>query len=122
MPRVSYVFGDVLTGAVIQEIDCQGVSMSRGFGQGELRASFQLDQSGKDNRDLLAATQEGRCFVIAERNDQPIWGGIVWSRTYQSQAKIFELYCRAFEHYPEYRFVRTDLSYTNQEQLNIFID
>lgn len=122
MPAVTYVFGDILTGEVIQEISCSGVSMSRGFGQGELRASFSLDQSGKDNRDLLAATQEGRCYVIAERNKTPIWGGIVWSRTYQSQAKVFELYCRAFEHYPEYRFVRSNLTYTAQEQRNIFRD
>jgi hypothetical protein len=122
MPSVTYVFGDILTGEVIQEISCSGVSMSRGFGQGELRAAFSLDQSGKDNRDLLSATQEGRSYVIAERDKTPIWGGIVWSRTYQSQAKVFELYCRAFEHYPEYRFVRSDLTYTDQEQRNIFRD
>lgn len=122
MPAVTYVFGDILTGEVIQEISCSGVSMSRGFGQGELRAAFSLDQSGKDNRDLLAATQEGRCYVIAERDTTPIWGGIVWSRTYQSQAKVFQLYCRAFEHYPEYRFVRSNLTYTTQEQRNIFRD
>lgn len=122
MGVVTYIFGDVLTGEVIQEISCSGVSMSRGFGQGEMRATFSLDQSGKDNRDLLAATQEGRCYVIAERYKTPIWGGIVWSRTYQSQAKVFELYCRAFEHYPEYRFVRSDLVYTSQEQRNIFRD
>lgn len=121
MPNMSYVFGDMLTGTVIEEISLQGVSMSRGFGQGDFRGSFQLDQTGKDNRDLLAATQEGRCYVICERDSQPVWGGFVWTRTYQSQAKIHQLYCRAFEHYPEYRFVRSDFENIDTEQRNIFL-
>ncbi len=117
---VSYVFGDLLTGAVIDEISLQGVSMTRGFGGGELRGTLHLDQTGKDNRDLLAASEPGRCYVVCQRGDQPIWGGFVWVRTYQSQAKSIQLYCRSFEHYPEYRVIRTDLSYEGIEQRNIF--
>lgn len=122
MPMMTYVFGDMLTGTVIEEISLQGVSMTRGLGQGDFRGSFQLDQTGKNNRDLLAATQEGRCYVVAERDGQPIWGGFVWTRTYQSQAKIFQLYCRAFEHYPEYRFVQPDFENLSTEQRNIFLN
>lgn len=120
--RMTYVFGDLLTGRPIEEISLSGVSMSRGFGQGEFRGSFQLDQTGKSNRDLLEASQEGRNYIIAERNGTVVWGGYVWSRTYQSQAKIYELYCRAWEHYPEARFVLNDFTYSGIEQRNIFID
>lgn len=124
MTSVTYTFGDFLTGTVIEEISLQGVSMNRAFGAGELRGSFQLDQTGKDNRDLLAATEEGRCFVICERDRQPVWGGIVWTRTYQSQAKIHQLYCRGFEHYPDSRYILGDtnpvIEYTDVEQRNIF--
>lgn len=120
--KMSYVFGDLLTGAVIQEISLQGVSMTRGFGMGDFRGSFALDQTGKDNRDLLAATQEGRCYVVCERNEIPIWGGFVWTRTYQGQAKIYQLYCRAFEHYPSYRTILQDIEYLNTEQRNIFLN
>jgi len=119
-PQVTYTFGDVITGAVIDEIALKGVSMSRALGRGEFRGSLFLDQTGKSNSDLLAATEPGRCYVICQRGNQPIWGGIVWVRTYQSQAKSMQLYCRAFEHYPEYRLVRTDLSYVSTEQRNIF--
>ena len=94
--------------------------MSRGIGQGDLRGAFQLDQTGKSNVDLLAATQEGRCYLVCERDKQPIWGGFIWTRTYQSQAKVFQLYCRAFEHYPEYRFIRSDILETDVDQRNIF--
>lgn len=96
--------------------------MTRGFGQGELRGSFQLDQSGKNNADLMAASEEGRSFVICIRDTQPIWGGFVWTRTYQSQAKIYELYCKAFEHYPEFRLVLTDFENLAAEQRNIFLN
>lgn len=125
MTTVTYLFGDLLTGAVIEEISLQGVSMTRAFGAGELRGAFQLDQTGKDNRDLLAATEEGRGFVVCERNSQPVWGGIVWTRTYQSQAKVFQLYCRGFEHYPERRFILEGVDpifdYDEIEQRNIFL-
>lgn len=122
MPRMTYVFGDILTGTVIEEISLQGVSMTRGFGSGDFRGSFQLDQTGKDNRDLLAATEEGRSYVVCERDGQPVWGGIVWTRTYQSQAKVFQLYCRAFEAYPSLRFVRSTFTAADEEQRNIFLD
>lgn len=126
MAAVTYLFGDLLTGSIIEEIPLQSVSMTRAFGAGEFRCSFSLDQTGKANRDLLAATEGGRCYVICERDAQPIWGGIVWTRTYQSQAKVFQLYCRGFEHYPERRFVLGSpdpvFSNTNIEQRNIFLN
>ena len=122
MAEVSYIFGDILTGAIIEEISLQGVSMTRGFGQGELRGSFQLDQSGKNNDDLKAATEEGRCYVICIRDTVPIWGGFIWTRTYQSQAKVYQLYCKAFEHYPEYRLILNDFENLATEQRNIFLN
>lgn len=118
--RMTYVFGDMLTGAIIEEIPLESVSMTRGFGLGELRATFHLDQSGKNNRDLLEATQEGRSYVICEKDTQPIWGGFVWTQTYQSQAKSVQLYCKAFEEYPQFRLIREDFENLSTEQRNIF--
>lgn len=120
MTAVTYTFGDVLTGAVLEEIALQGVSMTRTFGAGDLRGTFHLDQTGKSNEDLLAATEEGRSYVICERAGQPVWGGIVWVRTYQSQAKSYQLYCKAFENYPDSRLIRGDFENLNTEQRNIF--
>lgn len=123
MSNFSYVFGDVLTGQVIAEIPLYGVSMTRGFGMGEFRGSFQLDQTGMSNRDLINATQEGRCYLVCERENEAIWGGFVKTRTYQGQAKSYQLFALAWEHYPEYRFMRRDaIDYVNAEQLTIFID
>lgn len=118
---VNYVFGDLKTGEIIEEIPLFGVSMADGLNSdGELRGSLALDISGKQNLDLVAATIPGRCYVVAELNTIPVWGGIVWSRTYQATSKTLQLYCRGFEVYPFRRFIRQSLSFTNQEQTSIF--
>lgn len=122
MAKVNFVFGDIYTGRIDCEIPLFGASFVRGMGLGELRGSFQLDMTGKQNVDLLSATQPGGNYVVCERDNQPMWGGLVWTRTYQSQAKIFQLYCRAFEHYPDRRLVREDLTYTGVDKRNVFID
>lgn len=117
-----YIFGDIATGEIVCEIPLYGVSMAKGVATGEFRGSFQLDQTGQDNATLLAATIPGRCYVVCEREGTPVWGGVVWTRTYQSQAKVSQLYCRGIEHYPDRRIIRDDLLYEGVEQLNIFYD
>lgn len=120
MAQMSYIFGDLRTGQIIEEINSlYGVSMTDKFGGGDFRATFNLDQTGKDNDTLMAATIPGRCYVVVEREGVTVWSGMVWTRTYQSQAKSTQLYCRAFENYPERRLIRSNLSYTNMEQRNI---
>jgi hypothetical protein len=97
-----YVFVTIRSETIIEEINCFGVYFSRQLGdQGQFTASFQLDQSGKKNVDLIAATTPGYCYVVVERNDVPVWWGIVWSRTYQSQAKECQISALGFECYPQ---------------------
>lgn len=123
MGKFSYVFGDILTGQVIAEIPLFGVSMTRGLGMGEFRGAFQLDQTGKKNRDLIEASEAGRCFIACEDEGSVIWSGFIKTRTYQSQAKSMQLFAQAWEHYPEYRLMREDeLIFTDVEQTQIFID
>lgn len=121
MAEVTYIFGDILAGTVLEEIPLYGVSMSRALAAGEFRGSFNLDQTGKTNADLLAATEAGRCFVVCERDNVPIWDGFVATRTYQSQAKVFQLYAKSWELYPEHRNMRTDFELDTVEQRNVFL-
>lgn len=96
-----YVFVELRNEQVIEEINCFGVYFARQLGnQGSFTASFTFDQTGKNNIDLVAATTPGRCYVVAERNDVPVWWGIVWSRTYQSQAKECQISGLGFEVFP----------------------
>lgn len=123
MADMTYVFGVLSTGAVVSELSVSGVSMTRKISDaGELRFVTYLDQTGIPNDVVTSATIPGLCYCIVERDRQPIWGGIVWSRTYQSQAKVLEIYCRSFEVYPQKRLIRSDFSRTGIEQRAIFCD
>lgn len=120
MATFDYIFGDVITGKIISEIPLYGVSMSKSMSTAGLNGSFQLDQTGLSNAVLLESTEPGRCYVVCERDGQPIWGGFISSRTYQSQAKSTQIYAKGFEEYPSRRLIRTDFLNTNIEQRNIF--
>jgi hypothetical protein len=118
--EIRYIFGDILTNEVIEEIPCFGVTMSDSLDGGEFRGSFALDLTGKNNADLVTCTLPGKTWVIVERNEVPIWGGINWSRTYQSQAKSVQLYAKTMDQYLTRRFITTDMEFTATEQRNIF--
>ena len=122
MAKITYVFGDAFTGTITEEISLYGVSASRQMNDGEFRGTFQLDQTGKANLDLVNATIPGRNYVIMERDGKAIWGGLIRTRTYQSQAKTCQLFASSFENYPEYRFIRSNFSRTAYEQQNIVLE
>jgi len=121
VPDVTFTFGDALSGKVIEDISLYGVDINRTMNDGSLTGTLKLDQTGKNNADLVNAAVAGRCFVVAERDGLPFWGGIVGSSTYQAQSKSLQIYARALESYPDRRFITTDFDETG-EQLQIFLD
>lgn len=113
MATYRYVFVTIRGEVIVEEIDLFGVYFARQLGnQGSFSGSFAFDQTGKNNADLVAATTPGYCYVVVERNDVPIWWGFVWSRTYQSQAKVCSLTGLGFECYPDKQRLFYDYSDT----------
>lgn len=119
--RVTYIFGDALTGKISEDISMYGVDIQRTMNDGSFTGTFKLDQTGKQNSDLMGATTPGRCFIVVEREGVPFWGGLVGSRTYQAQAKSVQIYARVFEAYADRRFIRQNFDETD-EQLKLFTD
>lgn len=117
MPSYNYIFMNLGNGDdVIAEIPLFGVYGQRVLnGAGQFNGSFQLDQTGKRNSDLIAATIPGRTWYVMERNGVPVMWGIVWSRTYQSQAKICQLFGWGFEVYPTRQLIISDIFNTGDE-------
>lgn len=122
MAEMHYVFGDVLTGQVIMEYDCQGVYTAAALDGKEFNATLHLDISGHDNDTTLAGTVPGSCFCVIERDGQIIGDYIITSRTYQSQAKSMQLYGKGWKSYPYMRIADKDYTYTNTDQIQIFLD
>jgi hypothetical protein len=120
-----YVFGDALTGKIIEEIPCTGTSLTMTLGDGgEFRGTFGLDLTGKNNEDLVNATIPGKSFVVVESGDGSVvhWGGLVWSRTYQSQAKSVQVYAKTLDQYPTKRIVFANREWENIDAREILID
>jgi hypothetical protein len=119
----NYVFGTLGTERVIAEIPLFGTYMELELNVGgRFDGTFNLDQTGKRNEDLIAATIPGQCWVIVERNGIPIWGGFVWSRTYQSQSKTVQIFAQHFQQYPLYQLIRDDFVRLGIDQQRILLD
>lgn len=122
-PTIRYLFGDIGTQEIIAELPLTGVSMDNKLNDwGVFRGTIHYDTSGINNADIQAATLPGKCFVVCERGDVPIWDGIVWTSVYDSQSKSQNITARGYEAYPEKQVIRVNLSYTDTEQRNIFTD
>jgi len=118
---VRYVFIDALSGTIIEEIPLRSVTINQTLSGGELRATFDLDISGLSNDQLVSATIPGKCLVVAETDSVVIWGGLVWTRTYQSQAKVVQLYAKTLDQYATKRVIEISRSFTSTDPRNIML-
>jgi len=120
--KYRYVFLTMRDEQVIEEIDLYGVYMSESLngGDSQFDGTFQLDQTGKRNVDLLAATQPGRTYVVVERNGVPVGGWIIWSRVYSAQSKTVQMHGISFEAYPRRQRIVSNTVISNTEQIEIF--
>lgn len=122
MAEYSFVFNSVRAEQVNQEISLFGVYMSMAMNadDGQFDGTFQLDQTGKRNEDLITSTVPNASYVVAERNGIPIGGWIITSRVYSAQSKTFQLHGMTFDIYPKRARILTDLTFDNIEQREIF--
>jgi hypothetical protein len=119
--QYTYLAADLLTNTIIGEAPLHGVTFDRQLSKvGNWQGSANLDNDLMDNDTLLAATEPGRTAMYVYRGDQIVWGGIIWSRTYQSQAKSLQMTGQTFESYAYKRIHRlSSVVNYNQTQCSI---
>jgi hypothetical protein len=90
---------------------------------GNMSAGGVLDDPRIDNDTYIQRTIPGRTALYAYRNDQIVWGGIIWTREYQASGKALTLTGQTFESYAARRFPRswlgTATTVYNQGQISI---
>lgn len=114
----SYLFQDLLTRQVLGEMPVNGVSFDRQLNQpGNFQGSTNLDNDLIGNNEIIAMTMPGKTAVYVFRENQIVWGGIIWTRTYQSQSKSLQMTAQTFESYP-YRRIASDptMKFTQKNQ------
>jgi hypothetical protein len=116
-PRMRYEFRDVLTNEKLDVLPLYGVNMTwnlHTFGNtnyGDFNGTFKAGMLGRSLADLLHGTTPGKTAVWAYRDDYPIWGGIVWNRTYASQSSTYQLYAQSFDAYLSRSVLAIDRAY-----------
>lgn len=114
MPEYRYYTTDILTGQVLGELPLYGVFMDKKLKYaGNFTGTFRLDTGQHDDQELIDATYPQRTAIFCERNDVTIWGGVLWTRTRESNAKTVQLQAQTFESYISkvrlrHDFIRTD--------------
>lgn len=122
-PEYRYIFFDLLTRKVLEELPLYGVSLSRQIAKSaQGTGSFKLGTGMFSDPDLLAATLPGKCGMVALRDSIPVWGGIIWNRTYNSEALTMELSMSTFESAFSRIKMLSQFSATQTDQTTIFLN
>jgi len=100
-----YYVTDILTNAVIAELDLKDVSYERSI---KTAGSF----SGKTNvlsntsaMDLYESTLPGKTAIYALRNGECVWGGPIWSRNYDVYRKELSIQASEWTSYLHHRLI-----------------
>ena len=104
-PRYRYYTVNIVTNKVIGEIPFEDVSYERsvkapGPFEGKITVSEQTN-----NLDLYNATLPGKTALYVVRDETPVWGGIIWGRTYDLVGRSLAVSASEFTSYLSHRIV-----------------
>ena len=131
MAEYRYLTVDVLSNTVIGELQLTGVSWGEALNNpGEFQGHLLLSDSRTINvigtRDagdqftLDWTTEPARVALYVERDGVIVWGGIIWSRQYDSGSQTMVLTAREFESYFDHRrIVDTNVFATGTDQFTL---
>lgn len=107
LPVYTYLIADLATNTVLDEIPLAGAKFSKPMNDsGTLQAEWNLDLSpATGQRDPYDLTTPTRRVVYALRDDRPMWGGIIWTRKYDSTTKKVSIGAGEFLSYYDHRFI-----------------
>ena len=113
-----YLFADLLTNQVYAELPLFGVSFNRELNTaGSFNGQMLLSDSRASAYNVVASTIPARTAVYVERNNVLVWGGILWSRSYDSTGQTMSLTATEFESYFTHRRIVRDYDFIDVDQL-----
>lgn len=118
-----YLFADLRTNAILAELPLTGVTFSQVLNSpGTLNARLMISDVRESAYDIQGATIPARSAVYVDRDGVLIWGGIVWTRRYNSETQTIEMMAREFDSYWENRRIAVSDAFINQDQLTVVED
>lgn len=123
MADYRYMFHDLLTNRPNIELPLYGTSYGRLINKaGNFNGSWALDRENFNNQDVIDGTIPGRTRMYIERDGKLVWGGVIWSRTWQEQSKSFQYSGQSFESWFAKQDIRRTLAFSSYDQRNVMIE
>lgn len=120
MAQYRYLFADLLSNVVIAELPLTGVNFNQQLNiPGTFSGHLLLSGVNAYEMNVDAGTTPARTALYVDRDGTLIWGGIIWSRDYNSSSQTLTIQAREFESYFEHRRITTTQAFNNVDQLTI---
>ncbi|MFB6722917.1 hypothetical protein ACFCV3_22250 [Kribbella sp. NPDC056345] len=105
-PVYTYLISDLLTNRTLAEVPLTGVRYSKKLGDvGQLSANLHLGDPRVQNLEPYELTTPARRVIYVLRDSTPVWGGLIWTRRYESSSAQISLGCADFWSYFDHRKV-----------------
>jgi len=125
-----YLFADLITNDILAEIPLTNVSFTQSLNTpGSFTGSILGSDVNEQGYDIPNSTIPARTAIYVDRDGVLIWGGIIWLRTWDTDAQRYTFSAREFGSYFERRRITGDfmdfnqaLVYDNEDQLFIAQD
>jgi hypothetical protein len=109
-PVYRYFTVDLLSDEILQEIPFRGVSYQRAIkGAGSFQGSIPVISDTED-LDLYENTMPGNTAVFIVRDGECVWGGIIWSRSYNIVERVLQVNASEFTSYFYHRRIWKTIS------------
>jgi hypothetical protein len=120
MATYRYLFADLRTNSILAELPITGVNFTQSLNAaGTFSGQLLLSGVDAEAMNVSAGTIPGRTAVYVDRDGVLVWGGVIWSREYNSADQHLKLSAREFESYFERRRILTNQTFTAVDQLTI---
>lgn len=106
MPEYTYTFIDIRSQQKLGALPLYGVNCTdllvqnaTGTVAGTFTGSTRMDGDFATTQEILDMTRPESTMIWMERDETPIWCGILWTRTYQSDGRVLQLNAQTFSSY-----------------------
>lgn len=120
MATYRYLFADLRTNSILAELPLTSVNFTQTLNAaGTFNGELLLSGVNAAAMNVSDGTVPGRTAIYVDRDGILVWGGIIWSREYNSQDQHLRLAAREFESYFERRRILTNQTFTAVDQLTV---
>ena len=120
MTQYRYLFADLVSNLIIGELPLTQVDFTQQLNAaGTFQGQIQISDVSETALNISNSTIPGRTAIYVDRDGVIVWGGILWSRIYESTTQTIMLTGREFESYFERRRIAQTQTFVNTDQLVI---